>query len=171
MMKGLTTYLRPPARHEFFMWSTACALLATSVGMGFFAFQQHVIVEQVTSRNNKLLAMQASSNVPTSTRGEQDNAKRWAQLKIERDFPWSSIFRAVEKAASPDIELLQFKPDKLNRQIILGGEVRNHKALVAYLDGLSKQAILKNVYLAHEQSVQRDTLETVAFEIRATLVE
>jgi hypothetical protein len=170
-MEGLNTYLLPQARYTFFMWLIVCVLLAMSVGMGLFAFQQHVIVERVTARNNKLLVLQAASNVPTSSRGDQDNAKRWAQLKIERDFPWSSLFRAVEKAAGPDIELLQFKPDKINRQIALGGEVRNHKALVAYLDGLSKQPALKNVYLLHEQSVQRDTLETVAFEIRATLVE
>jgi hypothetical protein len=170
-MQGLNRYLRPQARHTVLLWSVAGIVLGVSIWTGFIAFEQHAIVEQVTTRNNKLLVLQASSIVPASSHGEQENAKRWAQLKLERDFPWASVFLAVEKAASPDIELLQFKPDKLNRQITLGGEVRNHKALVAYLDGLSKQAILKNVYLVHEQSVQRDTLETIAFEIRATLVE
>ncbi len=97
--------------------------------------------------------------------------KRWALLQKERNFPWTSIFLAVERTSSTDIELLEFKPDKLNRNIALSGEARNMKALVIYLAELSKQPALKNVYLMHQQTVQRDSLETVSFEVRATLVE
>ncbi len=125
----------------------------------------------MTVRNDKLLAMQAATIAPTASRLEQEALKRWAQLKIEREFPWPPVFLAVERVASPDIELLEFKPDKINRRIALRGEARNRKALIVYLGALAAQTGLSNVYLTHQQTVARDTLETIAFEIKATLVE
>jgi hypothetical protein len=102
---------------------------------------------------------------------EQEALKRWAQLKIEREFPWPPVFLAVERVASPDIELLEFKPDKINRRIALRGEARNRKALIVYLGALAAQTGLSNVYLTHQQTVARDTLETIAFEMIATFTD
>lgn len=170
-MTGLNNYLRTPARHTLWLVSAAGVIVALGAWLVFMVFEQHRLVDQAVSRNNKLLAMQASSKAPTTDRAEQESQKRWAQLKIERDFPWPAIFKTVETVASPDIELLQFKPDKLNHTIALGGEARERKALISYLSALSMQPSLKNVYLVHQQSVQRDRMETISFEIRATLRE
>lgn len=170
-MTDLNTYLRPPARHALPLAFVSGAILAMGASLLFLVLQEHRLVERATTRNGKLQAMQTSTKAPTASPAEQESMKKWTQLKIERDFPWPPIFSAVEKVASPDIELLEFKPDKLNRKIALNGEARNRKALVAYLDALSAQPVLKNVYLVHQQSVARDKLETIAFEIRATLRE
>jgi hypothetical protein len=168
-MKTLNHYLRAQPHHTLWLWLSAGLLLAVSACFGVLAYQQHRVVAQATLRNDKLLAMQAATIVPTASRSEQEEQKRWAQLKIERDFPWSPVFQAVERASNPDIELLEFKPDKLNRRITLGGEARSRQALIVYLDALAAQAGLNNVYLTHQQTVERGTLETISFEIKAGL--
>lgn len=170
-MTSLTSYLRARAHHTVLLGVITVTMLGISAGLACLALEQHQVVAQATARNDKLLAIQAASATPTTGRAEQDNLKRWTQLKMERDFPWAAVFLAVEKVSNPDVELLEFKPEKLNRKITLGGEARTRKALVAYLEALSKQPALRNVYLVHQQSVQRDALETTGFEIRATLGE
>jgi hypothetical protein len=170
-LNPLNRYLYPQARYVFWLWLAAGVLLVIGTGLAALAYQQHRLVDKMTVRNDKLLALQAVPAAPTASRLEQEEQKHWAQLKTEREFPWAPVFQAVERVASPDIELLEFKPDKPNRRIALRGEARNRKALIAYLGSLSTQFGLSNVYLTHQQTVARDTLETIAFEIKATLVE
>jgi len=170
-MDELHHYLRPPATHRNWLTLATLGLVITGVWLTLLAIDQYRIAERVRERNNKLAAIVSTSKVPTMGRVEQDNLKKWNQLKIERDYPWSIVFRVVEKTASTDIELLEFTPDKLNHTIALSGEAHNRKALVNYLAQLSQQTALTNVYLTHQQTVQRDTLETIGFEIRATLKE
>ena len=156
-MDDLKRYLRPQPK------STSWLLLGIAVGLvaaawlGFLALQQYRIVERAAARNDKLAAIQNASKTPPPC-GLQENLKRWTQLRMERDFPWAPLFQAVEKVTGHDIELLEFKPDKLNRTIALGGEAKDRKALVAYLAALSSQRALKNVYLVHQQSVERGPL-------------
>jgi hypothetical protein len=169
-MQGLNLYLRPQPKYPLSLWLIVMVALTVGAALCFMAYQQHRLIEQGASRNSKLQALHASANLPTLSQADQINQKRWAQLVMERDFPWTSIFAAVEKAASPDIELLQFKPDKPNHSIALSGEAKNHKALVTYLSVLTAQPALKDVYLLHLQNVERGSLETVSFEIRATLM-
>jgi Tfp pilus assembly protein PilN len=169
MMDDLKRYLRPQPKYTVWLLLAVAIGLAASAWLGFLALQQYRIVERAVTRNDKLAAMQNASKAPTPGRAEQEDLKRWTQLKMERDFPWAPLFQAVEKVTGRDIELLEFKPDKLNRTIALGGEAKDRKALVAYLAALSSQRALKNVYLVHQQSVERGALATVAFEIRATL--
>ncbi|MDR3483158.1 MAG: hypothetical protein P4L91_20875 [Burkholderiaceae bacterium] len=168
-MDDLKRYLRPQPKSTSWLLLGAAVGLAATAWLGFLALQQYRIVERAAARNDKLAAIQNASKTPPPGRAEQENLKRWTQLRMERDFPWASLFQAVEKVTGHDIELLEFKPDKLNRTIALGGEAKDRKALVAYLAALSTQRALKNVYLVHQQSVERGALETVAFEIRATL--
>jgi len=170
-MVNLTTYLRPQVRSNLGIWLPGTVLLVAGIGLSVLAYRQSILNTQLTARNDKLVALQSKAAPPVASLAAQEDMRRWAQLKLDRDFPWTPVFRAVEKVASPDIELLQFKPDKLNRRISLGGEAKSHQALVAYLDALSMQPGVKNAYLAHQQTVARDTLETFSFEIRATLAE
>lgn len=97
--------------------------------------------------------------------------KKWASLSDERDFDWAGVFAAVERAGSSNVELLQFKPDKGNRQVMLGGEARDLESLMKFLDRLSAQPTLANVHLTHQQRKSRERLNTVAFEVRARIVD
>lgn len=170
-MASLNHYLRPRMRYTFWVWLASIILLTISGGLAFLAFNEHQHVSQLKARSDKLLAIQAASVPTIAGRSEQQEQRQWAQLKSERDFPWPQIFQAVEHVASSDIELLEFKPDKLNRRIELNGEARNLKALIVYLDALSKQPGWNNVHLVHQQAMGRGTLETISFEIKATLIQ
>lgn len=101
--------------------------------------------------------------------GALEEQKKWTTLRAEREFSWPEVFAAVEKAGSPDIELLAFKPDKGNRTVLLGGEARDQKALLGFLDALAGQSNLKNVHLTLQQRKKRERLETVVFEIKAQI--
>jgi hypothetical protein len=170
-MNALNLYLRPAQSHSRWLYGCAFLLILAGAGLGWTTLAEYRLAEHAQERNGKLAASLGAQKVPTMGRVEQENMKRWGQLKMERDFPWEQVFRAVEKSASTDIELLEFKPDKMNRAIGLSGEARNRKALLTYLEQLSKQTALTGVYLTHQQTVQRENLETISFEIKATLKE
>ncbi len=70
---------------------------------------------------------------------------------------------------SPDIELLEFQPQKENLRISLQGQARNQQALTLFLEALARQAALKTVHLVHQEKVVRERMETVEFEIHASI--
>ena len=170
LSQTLSQALQPRSRHTRWFVLSAVLLLCGSALLGVQAYRQHLLAEQAQHRIAQLRSVQAASVVPKASRNEQDEQKRWAALKLERDFPWEKVFQAVEKVSSTNIELLEFQPDKSNRRIVLRGEARDLKALTAYLEALAAQAALTNVHLTHQQDLVRDRLETVSFEIKATLV-
>ncbi len=98
-----------------------------------------------------------------------EQQKRWADLDIERKFPWDRLFLAVEKSVSDDVELHELIPDKTSRQLFLRGEVRDRAALISLIDALAAQPMLVNGHLTRMDRKKRDRLETVEFEIKARL--
>jgi len=168
-MTPMQNYLRPKPRRTAWLWLASLSLLAFAGWIGSTAFVRHQSLMQLQQQQSDLLAQQAARAVPAPNHQEQEEQKKWAQLRAERDFPWNGVFKVVEKVATPDIELLEFRPDKLNKNIVLKGEARNLAGLLAYLDALNSQSGWSNVYLAHQQTVQRGTLETISFEIKGTL--
>ena len=167
----LASYLRPRVRHSRWAWVSALILVTVGSGLGIEAYRLYQSAQQSITRNNKALAAKNLAVVPAPNHLAQEEQKRWAALKVERDFPWAALFQAVERAANVNIELLEFQPDKTNRRIVLRGEARDLKALIAYLDALTKQPALTQVHLVHQETVVRERLETVGFEMKATLVE
>ena len=168
-MTPIQIYLRPRPRRTAWLWLVSLSMFALAAWIGTMAFVRHQALMQLQQQQSDLLAQQASRVVPAPNHQEQEEQKKWIQFRAERDFPWNGIFKVVEKVATPDIELLEFRPDKLNKHIVLRGEARNLVSLLAYLDALNSQSGWTNVYLAHQQTVQRGTLETISFEIKGTL--
>jgi len=168
-MADLSRYLRPYWHSSPWIWAAVLLLACMAAWLAGQAYELHTQALETQDRVEKLLARQAELAKFKPTPKELDELKRWTALKLERDFPWQKVFKAVERANSKDIELLEFQPDKRNRVIVLRGEARDLAALVSYLERLTLQAGLREVYLVHQQTVARDRLETVSFEIKATL--
>lgn len=166
-MDQLNHYLRPPTRTLRTLLVCAAVFGMLAAVLGFYAWKMRAVAVDAEERSNRLSAMQAVKPVEKKSQGALEEQKKWASLKAERDFSWAAVFAAVEKAGSAEIELLAFKPDKGNRTVLLGGEARDQKALMAFLDALAEQANLKNVHLTLQQRKKRERLETVVFEIRA----
>ena len=70
----------------------------------------------------------------------------------------------MERADRNNIELLEFRPEKANRNIIMCGEALDKAALTAYMEALAGQPSLTKLYLLHLQTMKREKLTTVALE-------
>lgn len=166
-MDQLSHYLRPPTRilRTLVIAIAVAGLLAA--GLCFQALKMRTAAADAELRADQLSALRTVKPVAKKSQGAIEEQKRWAALGLERDFSWPEVFAAVEKAGSEEIELLAFKPDKGNRLVLLGGEARDQKALMGFLDALAEQPTLRNVHLTLQQRKKRERLETVVFEIRA----
>ncbi|MES2069872.1 MAG: PilN domain-containing protein [Pseudomonadota bacterium] len=169
MNTDLLRYLQPRPRHSWRLWTIVVLLLALVGWIGFATYKESQDTDHIFARIDKLRVAQQKSIIPAPTPQEEADAKKWAELRIERGFDWELIFSAVERATRADIELLEFQPDKSSHTITLGGEAKNQKALVTFLTALASQPGFHNVHLTHQQAVVRDRLETVSFEIKANL--
>lgn len=170
-MDQLNHYLRPPTRNFRVLLAAIIGVAVLGAALSFLALRMRGTAVDTERRGDQLSALQAARPVAVERSGAQEVQRKWSQLKAERDFSWPEVFAAVERAGNADIELLAFKPDKGTRTILLGGEARDQKALMTFLAALAEQANLKNVHLTHQQRKKHERLETVVFEIKATIVE
>ncbi|GAB3265937.1 PilN domain-containing protein [Chitinimonas naiadis] len=168
-MDRLDHYLRPRPRHGWVFVLFAGLILAGAAWLGYQAYRQHQTSLLAEAGNARLRSQLVQKVEPVDSKEQQAEQKHWASIKAERDFPWQTVLIAMENTAAKDIELLEFLPEKRNRQLVLKGEAKDQKALVAYIEALSAQPALRQVHLAHQQALVRDRLETVEFEIKARL--
>jgi len=166
-MRDYRTLLRPRARGQG--WTCLAALvIATGAGWGvYLGFMAQAQAHRSEAILQQALAKRSVAPAPKPTRSETDIARRWQALAAERAYSWYPVFHALEQASSPDIELLEFLPDKVSGKLVLRGEARNVDALTSYLALMGKQDVLSEVHLAHQKNVVRGSLELVTFEVRA----
>lgn len=170
-MDNFSKFLKPRVKHIVQLGLLAISLFVISIWLCMAIYQKHEIVLQTEMKLDQLRAAQMKRPAPKISHAQQDEQKRWDALKAERNFAWTPLFHAIEKAGSSDIELLEFLPDKSSQRVLLRGEAREHKALMTFLETLASQSTLKNVHLTHQEIVTRERLETLTFEIKATLGE
>ena len=166
-METMTRYLRPRFRRMPLLLACAAGVTALWVGLAVLAYQRHELRAAAERELGTLRAANVEKPLPAPSKVETETAKRWAVLLAEREFRWAPLWTALENAASPDIELLEFQPDKPNRRVLLRGEARDEAALQAFLASLSEQRILRQVHLTHEKVRRREQMSTIAFEIKA----
>ena len=166
---GLEHYLAPRPRY-----SALAALVTLGLGLVFGWFvlvgvQRWDESKHLDEQLVQVKGEQAARVVPAPNLQQQEEKKQWVQLRLEKEFPWEKVFRAIERTSSSDIELLEFHPDKLNRVIVLRGEARSMDGLLGYLRDLTVKTGWGGVYLTHQEKVQHGALETISFEIKATI--
>lgn len=127
-------------------------------------YDQSVMVKQQIGRIQESPRPKPQPSAINVQRNEQ-----WAKLRMERSFSWYPLFVAIEQAAGEEVELLDFFPDKANRQLTLRGEARDLGALAKYMARLSAQPAIGQVYLSHQKKLARDSLEVISFEMRASI--
>ena len=163
--KPLEAYLALRPKYRLAIGLVILGLSLAAASLATLGWQQF-------SRSKRLdaqLAEQAARVVPVPSHQQQDEAKQWSQVRLEKDFPWEKVFRAIERTSSPEVELLEFHPDKLNHVIVLRGEARSVDGLLEYLRVLTAKTGWLDVHLTHQEKVQHGALETVSFEVKATL--
>ena len=168
-MSKASRYLKPRPR---FVTPLLCLSMLLGVGGAWLsaqAYREYLVVSRLTQRVDVLRKAQAARPAPKLSLTEVEQQKRWVALKLEREFAWPPLFAAVEHAGNTDIELLELQPDKDSRRVLLRGEARNAQALIAFVDALAIEPAFKNVHLTHQQNRVRGRLETVIFEIKASM--
>lgn len=168
MSRGYRKILRPRPQRLWLAWLVAAAVLTLTAWICTLA-----VHEAGEAQRWQVALETAQSHVahrpvpPVPTRAAEDAKRRWDALAVERAFSWYPLFRALEQASSPDIELLEFLPDKAGRRLTLRGESRNLDALTAYLFALNAQSPLSEVYLAQQKTINRTGMSLLSFEVRA----
>jgi hypothetical protein len=168
-MSHFERYLRPRPPLPRSAWLLPIALFAAACALGAYGTAASSRLASLQVRNDALLATQSAKPAPRARPADIEFQKRWSDLVRERDFPWERIFAAVERADRTTIELLEFRPDKRTRWILLRGEARDTNALTSYLEALSDDPSVGSVYLVHRQTVVRNPLTTVGFEVKVRL--
>ena len=98
--------------------------------------------------------------------GELKNAEAvMRQLAL----PWKEMVGAVEKAARPEIAVLQMQPDAQQRQLRLTAEAPNEKAMLDYLARLADAPVLADVYIASHQVLLEEPRRPIQFTVLARL--
>lgn len=162
-MDNFAPLLRPRAKRSPILIGLGVACLAASIGLGW---QTRVLQQQQAAQalaEAKRQAAHQSARPVLSPQAQQAAAT----IRAELTYPWPTLLLAVERTANKDIELLGFSPDKKAGTVALRGEARTPEALVAYVGELAKQPGLSRVHLVVQQTVIREQLQTVEFEIRA----
>ena len=167
--KPLEFYLVPKPRRTFGIGLIVVAIAAIVLWLVLIDWRQYGRSKLVDDQLHKLQSERAAHMMSTQSHQQTDEAKQWALVRVEKDFPWERVFRAIERTASQDIELLEFHPDKINRTIVLRGEAKHVDGLLAYIQDLTVKTSWTNVHLTHQEKVRHGALETISFEIKATL--
>lgn len=168
-MDNLEKYLRPQRRDTPLLSAVAMLLMGCAIVLAIQGLDLHQGASLQQERNDRAAAQAAQPAARKPTKAEQEQTRHWSELEAERNFEWTRLFRAVERADSADIELMELAPDKRNRKVLLRGQARNSQALINYIDALSEQQMFKQIYLGHQQTTTKDGTETIAFEIKLSL--
>jgi hypothetical protein len=124
-------------------------------------------VEQTESAIDVQERSQKRVVMPRKSAEELTRQRHWSEFRTQRDFPWASVFEAVERSDRSNIELLEFRPEKGSRSIILRGEAQDREALAAYVESLASQSTFRQLHLVHLQTMKREKISTVSFEVKA----
>ncbi len=157
---------RPQFRVPLYLAALSIALVALLVGRT--ALHTHQEAATLNRSNEALRAKQAAARAEPSPK-DLELQRQWAVLQQERAYPWAKVFRAVEHVADPEIELLEFRPDRRAGTLVLKGEGRSAESVMRYLEHLQEDPTFSRVYLAHTASIERGRLVTRAFELRLNL--
>jgi hypothetical protein len=168
-MTSLDHLLAPVPAASKRLWIAAAAGTILAGAAAYEYLQAKLVFDRLTQEAAALHVPPPPK--PQLSKAEIERQQQWRKLAVERGFSWYPIFRALERASTDEVELLEFDPDKANRQLVLRGEARNLEALTAYLARLSGQDIIGRAYLTHQRSAARQSLKTLSFEIKASIAE
>lgn len=146
---------------SFIVLIAAFILLTIKLERAWIQYQ--VVETKIESIKKRVL----NKPVIKPTKNQQEDQKHWMTLANDMQYPWGQLFQSLEKASNNEIELLQFQPDKTNKNVLLVGEAKTQKSLEALLMKLERDQNLQDVHLTHQEYIKRDRLETVGFEIKA----
>lgn len=169
-MTASISLITPPRRRSAKLYLGAAVLAVMSGICGYDAYLTNSAEQTVIARIGHEQSRQLASIPMKPSRTDFEQRKQFEQVSLERDFDWNGVFFALQRANHPEIELLEFRPEKRQRVMILRGEAKSVLALAEYLGKMNQQRIFRRVYLTRQDLRSHGAVETVGFEMRAELV-
>lgn len=160
--------LNPRGRHRLPLCLAALVLVLGATAVAHSAYTARTDMAAIV-RNNENLRSRQAVHRPSPSQQEVELQRHWKNLLQERSYPWAKVFRAVERATDPEIELLEFRPDRRQKTLVLKGEGRTAESVMRYLSHLQEDQTFSRVYLVHTAEIERGSLLTRSFEVRLNL--
>jgi hypothetical protein len=85
--------------------------------------------------------------------------------------PWTTLFAALESAATDQVTLLAIEPDPKAGTVVISGDSKDYLAALSYVLNLSKAGALEHVQLLRHEVKTGEPHKPVAFAISAAWQE
>lgn len=156
------------ARRQVWSW-LGLLLLAVAACVLVWVLQQqqklqlaHEALDQAISQLAEQNQVRQKPVVKADDTVTRDGALQAQWITDQLAFPWEPLFHALEKAQQPDIALLSLQPDTKKMQVKLGGEAKDFKTVLMYIDQLQASPVFSKIYLIkHEvnESIQQKPID------------
>ena len=157
--------LRPRTKGLAWWLAGAVVSLAAAAVLSFDTGIAHDELGRLESRIDALQRQASAAKKPVQ-RMSLEEEKKWAALRSEMAFPWQKLFKAIELSANPDIDLLEFEPDRQSASARLRGDARDVESMLRYIENLSTQGSVRKAVLISQEPHQRGKADATAFELR-----
>lgn len=137
-----------------------CLILIVFIAREAFTLQQNRVQQTQSSEAEQTLSV----SVPV----DPESQKLAMMMANSLNLPWYELLASLEsvKQQHPDVFLNAVLPDARKKQVVIGGQVKKLDQLLAYIDGLNKEPIFREVLLVNQQLDLNtaDTLFTLKLE-------
>lgn len=144
-------------------------LLVAALCLVVWVFQQqqklqlaHDALDEAISQLTEQNQAQQKPVVKVDDTVTRDGAIQAQWITDQLAFPWEPLFQALEKSQQADIALLSLQPDTKKMQVKLGGEAKDFKAVLTYINQLQASPVFSKIYLIkHEvnESIQQKPID------------
>jgi hypothetical protein len=121
--------------------------------------------DEVARLGNKSAQPPASPRIPD--KGTEAELKRANEIVKQLALPWDQLFLAIEAATPSNVALLGIEPNAQKQRVRLTGEGRDIHAVLAYVQELEAQPVLRDVYLLDHGTPDADPERPARFVIEA----
>lgn len=150
-----------------------CALLlAGVVGSAWLNNQRKLqaLERQVSSiereQKHKTASILRSSADPQS----KMLLEQWGGVQQSLNQPWFDILGQLESTLSPDIAVLQFKPNLKEKQLELLFEVKDLQAMVAWMERIKVTGLFGNPRLMSQRTLLKEVGNPIQVQINLELL-
>ena len=159
-------------RRQRASWPWAAPLLAvlalgfaSDVAFSYATAQKEIFEKQKTLARLDPRRMKPARNAPPE---EVALARETAQ---KLSTPWSTLFAALESAATDQVTLLSIEPDAKAGTVVITGDSKDYLATLTSVLNLSRVGALSGVQLLHHEVKANEAQKPVAFSISAAWKE
>lgn len=156
------------AKRQVWSW-LGLLLLVAALCLVVWVFQQqqklqlaHDALDEAISQLTEQNQAQQKPVVKVDDTVTRDGAIQAQWITDQLAFPWEPLFQALEKSQQADIALLSLQPDTKKMQVKLGGEAKDFKAVLTYINQLQSSPVFSKIYLIkHEvnESIQQKPID------------